>query len=97
MSDNAKYYWLAVNGASCAACPIPTTAAKIKCTPTPEVYVDFPTEQEQKETKQLMLKAPIEEVRRHNLWLGQRKDIVFLYQDNPEQPGKHTFWALFPD
>ena len=61
------YYWLAINGASCAAStmPIPATA-KIKVTPRPEQLIGFSTREEQMKVQKMCLEAPMNEVKR--LW-----------------------------
>ena len=88
-SELKEYYWLAVNGASVAVCPFPVSKDKIRCVPTPEQLIGFPTQKEQMESQQFLLAAEIQAVQRRMDEWGPRMatgEMAYIMPDNPEPP-----------
>lgn len=86
--ESREYYWLAVNGASVAACPLPVSKDK-KCMPTPEQLTGFPTQQEQMETQQFLLTAEIPAMKHRMDDWGPRMEtgeMAYIRPANPEPP-----------
>jgi len=82
------YYWLAMNGASCAMSSIPMPPT-LKVTPAPEQLFGFPTVEEARDVQQYCLTAPIKDVaRRLNSLLPRIKcgDIIYMRPANPQPP-----------
>ena len=84
-----EYYWLAGNGASVAACPLPITKDKICCVPTPEQLIGFPTQEEQLENQQFLLTADIPDIeRRMDEWKPRLRtgEMAYIRPTNPSDP-----------
>lgn len=62
-SDLECRYWLAVNGASVAACSMPLPAYPT-VSPTPQVLIGFPTREEQLKCQRFLLTGRQDKVRR---------------------------------
>ncbi len=92
---NAKmYYWIAINGGSCAMSPtvLPPT---LKVIPTPEQLIGFPTREEAEAAQTQCLNAPINEVRKFLEGLAGRvgRDIAVIQPTNPGPPTHgQTMW-----
>jgi hypothetical protein len=95
-SSEVEWWWLAVNGASCAASLVQARAADLEVAPVPEQMIGFRTREEQTEVQQFLLKAPIEEVNQYMASLGPRiasGEIAYLRPRNPEPPTRGpTMW-----
>jgi len=92
-SESREYYWLAVNGAAVAACPLPTTTEKIRCVPTPEQLIGFPTQKEQLENQHFLLTAEIRAIeRRMSEWEPRMRngEMAYIRPTNPEPPTAGT-------
>jgi hypothetical protein len=91
-----EWWWLAVNGASCAACWFPLRADLI-VKPTPEQLLGFRTREAQLEVQHVFLNAPLDEVaqfqRMHLLPKIERGDIAYIRPPAPEAPTRgQTMW-----
>lgn len=95
------YWWLAVNGSSCAASglPLPQT---LKVHPTPEQLIGFRTREEHLKTQRFLLNAPIKDVDRfmkRTLPIRIRRgEVVYIRPDSPEPPTQGpTMWTCPPN
>jgi hypothetical protein len=91
-----QWWWLAVNGASCAACSFPLRADLI-VTPTPEQLLGFRTQEEQLEVQRFLLEAPIHEVdaflTTHVPPRIARGEVAYIRPPAPEAPTRgETMW-----
>ncbi len=77
------WYWLAINGASCAMAsfPLPMT---VVATPRPQMLVGFPSHKEAVSAQHSMLTARIGKCRKLLAGWKKRKDIVIKVFKNPE-------------
>jgi hypothetical protein len=57
------YWWIALNGPSCARSNFPMCNPLV--TPTPEQLIGFPTAKEAEEAQHTCLTAPIKDVKKH--------------------------------
>lgn len=94
------YWWLAVNGASCAASHIPFPRT-VKVHPTPEQLIGFRTREEHLKTQRFLLDAPIKDVDRFMKRTLpariRRGEVVYIRPDNPEPPTHgSTIWRDSP-
>jgi hypothetical protein len=83
------YWWLAVNGASVAACSFPSTKDKIACHPTPEQLIGFPTQQEQAEARRFLLREEMPAIkRRMGEWVPRMRtgEMAYIRPAKPEPP-----------
>lgn len=80
------YYWIALNGASCAASLIAPLSIDVQCQPTPGNLIGFPTREEASDMQRFCLTGPIEEVHERLMELAQREDVVIKVFKNPERP-----------
>jgi len=94
------YWWLAINGPSCAASfvPLPVSVTVI---PRPEQLVGFLTEDEARSAQRFLLTAPIREVGQYMkrlTWRAKAGEVVILFLDNPESPTTGpTLWMAAPE
>lgn len=78
-------YWIAVNGASCAASAIPLREP-FRVIPTPEILVGFPTAKEAKQNQRCLLEAAFAEVReKMHSWMS-RGDLKIIKPEHPDPP-----------
>jgi hypothetical protein len=92
------YFWIAINGASCAASLIAPLSIRVQCKPTPENLIGFPTRKEASDMQQFFLTGPSEEVHERLMKLEQREDVVIKVFKNPEPPTHGpTLWADGPE
>ncbi len=98
--NEGKFWWLAINGASCAACFIDVEIDRVEVSPMPEQLVGFRNQEEQLRIQRFMLSAPIEEVGRYVKSLPSRIDageVGYLRPTHPEPPTSgETAWLLTP-
>lgn len=96
--NDKKWFWIAINGSSCAACNFPT--ARVYVTPTPEMIFGFTTQEEQLRAQDTLLNAPIDEVKKFAAGLmGMAAAGVVKFQrfPNPEpQTDGPTIWSNQP-
>src|SRR5437868_4028869 len=96
MSDD--YYWIAINGRTCAASAIPMRNDGFRVSPTPEQLVGFPTRREQLQAQEYLLTKPIKKVNRYMQSLGPRVasgDLAYIRPSRPEQyTTGQTLWLL---
>jgi len=97
-----EYYWLATNGSSVAACPVPATSDEIDtaCTPTPQQLFGFPTREEQLAAQKFLLTAPMPHVKgRMEGWKFRvvQGDMAYVEPTDPEpQTDGATCWTFSP-
>jgi len=94
------WWWIAINGASCAASSLPLPAT-LEVFPTPEQLLGFGTREEQLSAQDLLLTAPISKVRRFlNRTIRERVkkgEVVVIQPSHPEPPTQGpTIWLLRP-
>lgn len=93
-----EYFWLAVNGASCAACDFPS--ATIAAKPIPEFFIGYFTRKEQLEKQDFILKAPLNQVRKYIESLpskAKKGKLKIIKNKNPGKPEALTKWVLKGD
>ncbi len=97
-TSNQKWWWIAINGASCAAYPVdsrhvPTVA------PTPEQLIGYRTQHEQLAAQRLILREPMEQVNEYLEGLPSRiqsGELRYVRPAEPEPPTHgQTHW-IFP-
>src|SRR5580700_4832291 len=95
-TEPTKYYRIAVNGASAAA-NLTVTMSSPSCTPTPEAFIGFQTSDEAAKGQQVLLTAPLKEVRKRlKEWMKQ-DNIKVIFPDSPEPPTQgQSLWHLTP-
>jgi hypothetical protein len=92
------YYWIAINGASCAASLIGPLSVDVQCKPTPQNLIGFPTREEAIDMQRFCLTGPIEEVHERLMELAQREDVVIKVFKNSEPPTHGpTLWIDAPE
>lgn len=96
--QNEEFYWLAINGASCAASSVPLRPT-LQVHPTPEQLIGFRTRDEQLSVQQFLLSAPIDEVEKFMREEMPRKvhagEVLCIRPANPEPPTRgDTLWEL---
>lgn len=89
-----KWYWLAVNGSSCAAWEIP--CERVGISPKPELVIGVSTRREQLEIQHICLNEPMEKVHRKFQEIAALASVyqaVFFRVLDPE-PQTHgpTIW-----
>lgn len=96
-----QWWWLAINGASCAASNFPIEVKKLAIQPVPQIVIGYRTQQEALERQQFFLTAPIEDVQRY--FHSELRGMVaagraFVQRlPNPEPPTDGpTVWTNFP-
>jgi hypothetical protein len=100
-TNTELYWWLAVNGASCAAsnCALPISAEVI---PTPEQMIGFQTQAEQQRTQRLFLNAPLHKVKAFFKTTlpkrVKRGEVMVVYPPHPQTPTTGpTLWIYSVD
>jgi hypothetical protein len=92
------YYWIAINGASCAASLVTPLSAEVQCKPTPETLIGFPTREEASDMQHFCLTGPIEGVHERLMKLEQREDVVIKVFKTPKPPTHGpTLWIDGPE
>jgi len=95
-----SWWWLAVNGASCAASSAPLPS-NIIVSPTPEQLLGFRSRDDQIAAQKLLLNAPMEEVDRFMEALAPKVksgEVAYVRPEAPEPPTKGpTAWLVIPD
>ncbi len=96
--QDEEFYWLAINGASCAASSVPLRPT-LQVHPTPEQLIGFRTRDEQLSVQQFLLSAPIDEVEKFMREEMPRKvhagEVLYIRPANPEPPTRGTtLWDL---
>lgn len=90
-----RYYWLALNGPSVAACGVPMSKNLI-VTPTPEQLIGYSTFEEMKKSQQFLLTAPIEKVAEYMETLPPRIRAGEVQYQRPRHPAPYnedaTMW-----
>lgn len=90
-------WWLAVNGASCAASPMPLPDTLV-VRPTPERLLGYRTQAEQLDDQRRFLQHPLDSVRNYVRQILPMKvkagDIKQRLFERPEPPTKQTLWLL---
>jgi len=88
-------YWIAINGASCALCRLPSTVPPT-VTPRPQGLIGFRTLKEAQAAQSLCLTAPIPEVAKAiKQWRRGKSGVVCVDVPNPEPPTTGpTIWSL---
>lgn len=100
VQGEALWWWIAINGSSCAASSFPLPAT-LEVSPTPEQLLGFGTREEQLSAQDLLLTAPMSKVRRFlNRTIRERVnkgEVVVVQPRNPEPPTQGpTLWVLRP-
>jgi hypothetical protein len=89
-----EWWWLAINGSSCAACFMATPAMTVS--PTPELLVGFSTRDEQLRTQKFLLTAPIDDVTRFLTTTLKSKadnnEVALIRPALPKPPCEQTTW-----
>lgn len=98
--DKPVYWWLAINGASCAASPI-ALPDNLVVRPTPERLLGYRTQAEQLDDLNRFLNHPAKLVRnyvRQLLPMKVRKgEIKQIILQQPERPTNETNWIVDND
>ena len=85
-------FWIAINQASCALCPVPTSKPP-SVSPVPQRLVGFATLAEAKAAQRLCVEAPIAEVAKTvQRWEAGAATVIDC--ENSEPPQAQTTWAL---
>lgn len=96
-NDNPVYWWLAINGASCAASPIPLPD-HVAVRPTPERLLGYRTQAEQLDDQHRFLHHPADSVRNYVRQLLPMKvkagEIRQIVPEKPERPTTETQWIV---
>lgn len=99
--EGKEYWWIAINGSSCAASPSPISFAALEVRPTPEIVIGFETQEEQLAAQHLNLTAPTDEVERFVAGLNPRVqsgEVAFAKLANPgPQTRGATTWSRAPE
>ena len=98
--SDEQFYWLAVNGSSCAASAVPMPPSVV-VRPTPEQLIGFRSRSEQLATQRFLLTAPVDQIR---MFMEEQMpakikngEVVYLTPDNPEPPtAGATIWQCGP-
>jgi len=86
------YYWIAINGGSCAASGV-VPLALTGVSPRPGCLIGFPSEKEALDTQQYCLTAPNEDLPAMFTVLRDREDLIYIVCKNPEPPTREqTMW-----
>ena len=100
MTDKRKWWWLAINGASCAASSFPVEKSRLCISPIPEIVIGYETQDEQIERQKFFLNAAIPDIERY--LQGELMALVSIQQataqrlPNPEPPTDGpTIWTDF--
>ena len=92
-----QWWWIATNGASCAAAPAPSRSVP-SVVPTPEQLIGYRTQHEQLEAQRLILWAPMEQVNEYLGALPRRiriGEIKYVRPNGPEPSTQgQTRWIL---
>ena len=95
MSDYKKWYWIACNGPSCAACPGPL-AWGFTIDPVPEQLIGFETQQEQQIVQEFLRTAPLKKLKRYMESLVKRikrGEVAYCRPEWPDPPPTGpTYW-----
>jgi len=95
-----SWWWLAVNGASCAASSAPLPS-NIIVSPTPEQLLGFRTREDQVAAQKLLLTAPMEDVNRFMETFATKVksgEVAYVRPEAPEPPTDGpTAWWVIPD
>ena len=87
-------FWIAINQASCARCPVATTKPP-KVSPVPQRLVGFATLAEAEAAQRLCVEAPIAEVAKAvQRWEAGAATVIDC--KNPEPPQAETVWSIRP-
>ena len=95
--DKTKdWWWLAINGASCAVCSLPMPAT-VAVAPIPEQLIGFASRDEQIAAQEFVLTAPIDEVAEFMnttiLDKVQSGEVAYIRPQSPDpQPDGPTMW-----
>ncbi len=92
-AEEREYYWLAINGDSCAACPIPM-AKQPSCKPNPELYIGLDSQEKQTAAQQFLLTAPQEKIVGQVEQWEKEGAKVFRSALPAEKPSSQTDWQL---
>jgi hypothetical protein len=95
-TETKYYYWLAINGASCAMSSTPMPMW-VRVSPRPHYLLGYRTYEEAKAYQEFFLDAPIKDIKR---WWRKdfpikikRDEIVMKQYDQPEPPTTgSTLW-----
>ena len=95
-----EYYWIAINGASCAASLTMSLPVTLCVIPTPHHLFGFATATEAYETQQFLLNAPRPQLQKRMNTLHARAlrgEIAMINPTNPEPPTHgQTMWMSEP-
>jgi len=83
-----QWYWLAINGSSCAAWEVPCD--RVRVTPTPEILIGVSTRIEQLRLQAVCLNSPIEDVRRELQQVAALASVRQSVFRRPSNPGPQT-------
>lgn len=96
-ASNQTWWWIAINGTSCAASPVDSKHVPT-VVPTPEQLIGYRTQFEQLAAQRLILQAPEEKVKRYLESLPRRiqsGEVQYVRPDDPEPPTHgQTQWIL---
>ena len=99
-SSQDSWWWLAVNGPSCAACGFPAQAELLEVRPVPEQLIGFRTREEQLAAQKFLITAPINKVTEYMASLPSKIDageVAYVRPRNPEPPTRGpTVWSIAP-
>jgi hypothetical protein len=95
--EHKLYFWLAINGASCASSAIPMPIT-VKVSPTPERLIGYTTREKQLKAQKFFLEAPIKDIAKYmrKTFPKEVSDgmVMSIIPKAPEPPTKgQTFWG----
>ena len=99
MNEQEKpvYWWLAINGASCAASSFPLPD-DVVVRPTPERLLGYRTQAEQLDDLHRFLHHPLDSVRNYVRQILPKKvkagDIQQRIMKDPQRPTRDTLWIV---
>lgn len=94
--DNGPlWWWLAINGNSCAASPLPLPTT-LFVSPEPEQLIGFTSQKEQLKKQRFFLEAPIKAIEKYMHGALLRRindgDVEYIACGTPEPPTDRTLW-----
>ena len=90
------FYWIAINGASCAICrfPLPKT---LGVRPVPQALLGFKTQAEAETQHKFILTADLDAVHARIRSFAGRADVAKITPTDPEPPTQgQTVWTIAP-
>ena len=99
--NTKRWYWLAINGASCAASYFPMMVKELHVKPVPEVVIGYGSQERQLNRQEFFLTQPLDALQQYVKYKLQMEiatgEAVFKRLPNPEPPTTGpTLWGPQP-